>query len=620
MGSKIKILIGILVLGILLIGAWWVWNSIIPKKEPFIPPHWKICNSDSDCVETQAGCCRCTMGGVQTAINKKYLNKWEEKLKKFCQGTICPAVFRCKKGKVICKNHKCKFVPRENKVILTTDKTEYEKDEEIKLTLINDFDKPIYYRDWSKSWNECGGSSFKLGKKVKENEFDFFGIGGIAECLKPIVSLKPHTKITYSLDPKELEEIPSRRLEKGTYKWEFTFGFEKDLKTTQKIYSNEFTIKNCSLLAEQIREKISKANYCEKDEDCIIVSFGCPFGCYNLINKKEVEAIRLLVKKYDECGGGTRCVYRCPTPPENVRCENGVCVSKPSKKSIWTERIREKYCGNYSHVLQEKISKIKPKPRGVVFHEITIGEILRITKEKCNYRLSISPLEEIYVPYIGKRIELFHPKQLYYIGDCNESLNLKEGDKFIAFSIRYEINDTFHTWAICINKIENYEEAVKLPEEKELIKFEITNLLNQSIYVPNYDKGIKIYQLKNNKWEELQIRAFCGPFCSCICEGCPLCSLPPPSCIEIKPGKVLKWSWGQKKIVNSRKLCGITFKECLKEEYVKNGRYKVQFCYSLSYTGNLTRMCIPDKDNMKCLEKEFDIPFKQEKVVLKVNE
>ena len=224
--------------------------------------------------------------------------------------------------------------------------------------------------------------------------------------------------------------------------------------------------KNCNLLVEQIREKISKANYCEKDEDCIIVSFGCPFGCYNLINKKELEAIKLLVKKYDECTDGIKCLYKCGGPPESVGCENGVCVPKPSKKSVWTEGIKKKYCGNYSYILQEKISKIEPKPKGAVFHKITIGEILRITKEGCNYTLNISPLEEIYVPYIGKRIELFHPKQLYYIGDCNESLNFKEGDKFIAFSIIYEINDTFPTWTICIDKIENYEEAVKLPEKR----------------------------------------------------------------------------------------------------------------------------------------------------------
>jgi len=230
--------------------------------------------------------------------------------------------------------------------------------------------------------------------------------------------------------------------------------------------NNLSTYKNCTLLAEQIREKISKANYCEKDEDCIIASFGCPFGCWNLINKKEVEAIRSLVKKYDECTGGIRCLYKCALPPESVGCENGVCVPKPSKKSIWIERIREKYCGNYSHVLQEKISKIEPQPKGGVFHEITIGEILRITKEGCNYRLNISPLEEIYVPYIGKRIELYHPKQLYYIGDCNKSINVKEGDRFIAFSISYEINDTFPTWTICIDKIENYEEAVKLLEKR----------------------------------------------------------------------------------------------------------------------------------------------------------
>ena len=156
----------------------------------------------------------------------------------------------------------------------------------------------------------------------------------------------------------------------------------------------------------------------------------------------------------------------------------------------------------------------------------------------------------------------------------------------------------------------------KLPAKK-VIEFEIINLLNQSIYVSDYNQGIKIHQLKNNGWEELHIITFCGIWCSCVCEGCPLCSLLPPSCIEIKPGKVLKWSWDQKKIVKSHKLCGTALKECLKEEYVEGGYYKVQFCYSLSYT-NLTRGCVPDEDNMKCVEKEFDIPFKQEKIILKV--
>ena len=100
--------------------------------------------------------------------------------------------------------------------------------------------------------------------------------------------------------------------------------------------NNLYTYKNCTLLAEQIREKISKANYCEKDEDCIIVEeFGCPFGCYNLINKKELETIRSLVKKYDECIGGTRCLYKCPAPPESVGCENGVCIVKLSQKEAF---------------------------------------------------------------------------------------------------------------------------------------------------------------------------------------------------------------------------------------------------------------------------------------------
>lgn len=87
------------------------------SREPFIPTSWKICNSDSDCVETQAGCCSCSMGGKQTAINKKYLSNWKEKLEKYCKGIACPAVVRCKPGKPRCVNSVCKFVLEEGEEV-----------------------------------------------------------------------------------------------------------------------------------------------------------------------------------------------------------------------------------------------------------------------------------------------------------------------------------------------------------------------------------------------------------------------------------------------------------------------------------------------------------------------
>src|SRR3989338_6093056 len=48
-----------------------------------IPDEWKICEVDSDCVETQSGRCPCSSSGVPTSINKKYLDLWIQNLEKF---------------------------------------------------------------------------------------------------------------------------------------------------------------------------------------------------------------------------------------------------------------------------------------------------------------------------------------------------------------------------------------------------------------------------------------------------------------------------------------------------------------------------------------------------------
>ena len=34
-----------------------------------------------------------------------------------------------------------------------------------------------------------------------------------------------------------------------------------------------------------IAKNINEANYCSIDEDCIIVDFGCPFGCGSYVNR-----------------------------------------------------------------------------------------------------------------------------------------------------------------------------------------------------------------------------------------------------------------------------------------------------------------------------------------------
>ena len=60
------------------------------------PSHIEIkdkydCNNDSDCERVSDGCCGCSAGGGDTAINKNFLSEWEEDYKK-CDSLICPAV------------------------------------------------------------------------------------------------------------------------------------------------------------------------------------------------------------------------------------------------------------------------------------------------------------------------------------------------------------------------------------------------------------------------------------------------------------------------------------------------------------------------------------------------
>ena len=74
-----------------------------------IPDEWKICDADSDCVETKSGPCPCSSGGGSAAINKKYLDSWLQNLEK--KPTMCLAVYQCFKVTPKCIDKRCKLVP-----------------------------------------------------------------------------------------------------------------------------------------------------------------------------------------------------------------------------------------------------------------------------------------------------------------------------------------------------------------------------------------------------------------------------------------------------------------------------------------------------------------------------
>ena len=113
--SKIFIVTAIIIIiFIIIVSGIYLWHKYFfgsnQIRETKLSDKWQACKMDSDCVETQSGCCDCGSGGTSTGINKEYLEKWEAKLRQDCKDIACIALFNCKQGKTICQNNKCEFV------------------------------------------------------------------------------------------------------------------------------------------------------------------------------------------------------------------------------------------------------------------------------------------------------------------------------------------------------------------------------------------------------------------------------------------------------------------------------------------------------------------------------
>ncbi|MCF7862078.1 hypothetical protein K9M79_07610 [Candidatus Woesearchaeota archaeon] len=83
---------------------------------------------------------------------------------------------------------------------------------------------------------------------------------------------------------------------------------------------------------QKINQLIENKNHCEKDSDCTLLSefivLGCPFGCYNLVNKNEdFSEIMKLAQSYNE--NCDVCMYDCIQGPKQneIECINNKCVA-----------------------------------------------------------------------------------------------------------------------------------------------------------------------------------------------------------------------------------------------------------------------------------------------------
>lgn len=85
------------------------------------------------------------------------------------------------------------------------------------------------------------------------------------------------------------------------------FIFNFDRKVTEKYIGSE----------------IEKANYCETDSDCgLVTNSKCPFGCYIYVNEDEVNRIENLLEGYE-----SQCIYGC-VQNKGVECVDNKCETR----------------------------------------------------------------------------------------------------------------------------------------------------------------------------------------------------------------------------------------------------------------------------------------------------
>lgn len=263
--TKTKILIGISIIVILIIGGWWTWNQQKSGVTSYCRATNPLyCENDNDCICIEdAGC---FLG------NKNYYEKCADKTglcMDFCTGWGQPPVK--------CINNQCtNSYEIEDKVtappiigkgvILATDKTEYALGEKAKVIIRNNSEKPIWYVDYicplawqlefrlNGNFKSIENFSPETLRYCKEEE-KFCRKGYITEY-NYCPSKKPIQELVEKLEPNsEIYKIWTLRNRKyqngilveditpGNYRLSFAYGLTKDTYAENFIYSNEFGVK-----------------------------------------------------------------------------------------------------------------------------------------------------------------------------------------------------------------------------------------------------------------------------------------------------------------------------------------------------------------------------------------
>ena len=84
---------------------------------------------------------------------------------------------------------------------------------------------------------------------------------------------------------------------------------------------------SCRAAEEALRTRVEASQSCTVDEDCIIFDYGYPIQCLTSVAQREVTALRLEYRNYEQ-SCTHRVYYDCPSEPMERRpvCRNNRCV------------------------------------------------------------------------------------------------------------------------------------------------------------------------------------------------------------------------------------------------------------------------------------------------------
>ncbi len=105
---KKRVISPVLAVGIIivLIVLFVIFSAFIFKNMGSLNPPGE-CQSDSDCVKVQVGCCPCSSGGGEKCVPISEKGKYEEELGKCDKGIFCAQVYNCNISECECKEGRC---------------------------------------------------------------------------------------------------------------------------------------------------------------------------------------------------------------------------------------------------------------------------------------------------------------------------------------------------------------------------------------------------------------------------------------------------------------------------------------------------------------------------------